>query len=301
MKIIFYAAVGLAMFSLTLLLIVLTPTRSSRAVAQRVRELARLQGSGLRADSHRKIARAYLERQVHAIRIRLGMAESATLKERISRAGYKGIFAEDLYLAGRTLGPVLAFLLGSLINSNRGFWMISLPAFTYLLPDVLLQQRIRRRRNRIRSSMPDMIDLLVICVDAGLGIDQALLRVTRELSASHPDIADELIRLNREQQAGKPRWEAWQDLQKRVDLPDLSAFVNMLVQAERFGTPISRALSHFADSLRLKRRLKAEELAAKTTVKIVFPLVLFIFPSLFIVLLGPAVLTMMRGLSSLSH
>jgi tight adherence protein C len=134
-----------------------------------------------------------------------------------------------------------------------------------------------------------------------LGLDQALLRVAQELELSHPEITAELLQINREQRAGKPRIEAWQDLTKRVEVPDLIAFVNMLIQTERFGTPIAKALSNFADGLRLKRRQAAEEMAAKTTVKIIFPLVLFIFPSLFIVLLGPAALTISRGMGSLSH
>jgi tight adherence protein C len=179
--------------------------------------------------------------------------------------------------------------------------MIAFPAVAYLAPDILLQYLVRQRREKIRLSLPDAIDLLVICVEAGLGLDQALLRVAQELGVSHPDITAEWMQINREQRAGKPRVEAWQDMEKRVVLQELHSFVNMLTQTERFGTPIAKALSNFSDGLRLKRRQTAEEMAAKTTVKIIFPLVLFIFPSLFIVLLGPAALTISRGIGVLAH
>jgi tight adherence protein C len=164
-----------------------------------------------------------------------------------------------------------------------------------------LTRLVKRRREKIRKSIPDAIDLLVICVDAGLGIDQALLRVGQELGISHPQITEELLQINREQRAGKPRIQAWADMAARSQLPDIDGFANMLLQTERFGTPIARALSTFADTIRLKRRQLAEEMAAKTTVKIIFPLVLFIFPSMFIVLLGPAVLTILRGMSAMTQ
>ena len=179
------------------------------------------------------------------------------------------------------------------------FWMIALPAAGFIAPNMVLTRLIKRRREKIRRSIPDAIDLLVICVDAGLGIDQALLRVGQELGISHPQITEELLQINREQRAGKPRIQAWTDMAGRSELADIDAFASMLLQTERFGTPIARALSVFADNIRLKRRQLAEEMAAKTTVKIIFPLVLFIFPSMFIVLLGPAALTIVRGMSSM--
>ena len=126
-----------------------------------------------------------------------------------------------------------------------------------------------------------------------------MLRVGQELSNSHPEMNTELMQINGEQRAGRPRLEAWQGFTKRTQLPDVQAFVNMLTQTERFGTPIAKALSEFADGVRQKRRQKAEEMAAKTTVKMIFPLVLSIFPSIFIVLVGPAALTLIRGLSTL--
>jgi tight adherence protein C len=136
-------------------------------------------------------------------------------------------------------------------------------------------------------------------VDAGLGLDQAMLRVGQELIISYPEINEEFLQINREQRAGKPRLEAWNSMAMRTKLPDIEGFVNMLIQTERFGTPIARALSVFADGLRLKRRQLAEEQAAKVTVKMIFPLVLFVFPCMFIVLLGPAIIAIMHGMAAL--
>jgi tight adherence protein C len=184
-----------------------------------------------------------------------------------------------------------------LIPVTRIFWMIALPAAAFIAPNFVLTRLVKGRREKIRRSIPDAVDLLVICVDAGLGIDQALLRVSQELGISHPQITEELLQINREQRAGKLRIQAWDDMAKRSELPDIEAFAAMLLQTERFGTPIARALSIFSDNIRLKRRQLAEQMAAKTTIKIIFPLVLFIFPSMFIVLLGPAVLTIMRGMT----
>jgi tight adherence protein C len=242
-----------------------------------------------------------LAEQMHAIRMRVGGGENASLPDRIRQAGFRGSLALDAYVASRVLLPLVGLLAGSLIPSNRGFWMLSLPAVAYLLPDLLLQYGVRRYRTRIQRTLPDAVDLLVICVDAGLGLDQALLRVAEELGVSHPEISSELLQINNEQRAGKPRVDAWADMGKRVDLPEVHALINMLIQTERFGTPIARALTQFAATLRLERRQRAEEKAAKTTVKIIFPLVLFIFPSIFIVLLGPAVLTILRGFASMGQ
>jgi tight adherence protein C len=178
-------------------------------------------------------------------------------------------------------------------------WVAALPAVGLIAPNIVLSRLIKRRREQIRRSIPDTIDLLVICVDAGLGIDQALLRVGQELGISHPQITEELLQINREQRAGKPRIQAWADMAKRSELEEIESFTAMLTQTERFGTPIARALSGFADGIRLKRRQLAEQMAAKTTVKIIFPLVLFIFPSMFIVVLAPAILSIMRGMGSM--
>jgi len=297
----FYLTLFASIFSALALAASLFFTRTSRATLQRIKEVTHRGRSFRRTTPFARDAGRHLFAVMHWVRAQVGMAEDIALPERLARAGYKGILPSDVYSASRIVCPLLALLAGSLIPYSRMFWMIALPAVFYLTPNIVLTRLVKRRREKIRKSLPDAIDLLVICVDAGLGIDQALLRVGQELGISHPQITQELLQINREQRAGKPRVQAWLDMAARSELTDVDAFANMLLQTERFGTPIARALSAFADTTRQKRRQLAEEMAAKTTVKIIFPLVLFIFPSMFIVLLGPAALTIMRGMSSMTQ
>ena len=192
------------------------------------------------------------------VRAHLGLAEEADLPERLANAGYKGTFPVDVYNAARILCPWLGLVAGSFI-----------PLWPFLLdgrfagrrlhqPNIVLTRLIKRRREKIRRSIPDAIDLLVICVDAGLGIDQALLRVGQELGISHPQITEELLQINREQRAGNRAFRPGTIWPRAVNLHDIDAFASMLLQTERFGTPIARALSVFADTIRLKRRQLAE-------------------------------------------
>jgi tight adherence protein C len=276
-------------------------TRISRAALQRIREITYHDRRFRRSVPMGSNAGHRFMVVVHWVRARLGLAADAALPERLANAGYKGTLPADLYTSSRIVCPLLALIAGSFIPYNRSFWMIALPAAAFIAPNIVLTRLVKRRREKIRKSIPDAIDLLVICVDAGLGIDQALLRVGQELGNSHPQITEELLQINREQRAGKPRIQAWTDMAARSQLPDIDAFASMLVQTERFGTPIARALSAFADNIRVKRRQLAEEKAAKTTIKIIFPLVLFIFPSMFLVLLGPALLNIYRGMAGMTQ
>jgi tight adherence protein C len=297
----FYLTLGATLFTAVAVVGLLFSSHTSRATMRRIREVT-YRGSRFRRNVPlAKDAGRRLFTMVHWVRARLGLTTDATLPERLANAGHKGTLPSDIYNAARILCPLLGFAAGSLIPYSRTFWMIALSAIGFIAPNIALTRLVKRRREKIRKSIPDAIDLLVICVDAGLGIDQALLRVGQELGISHPQITEELLQINREQRAGKPRIQAWADMAARSQLPDIDGFANMLLQTERFGTPIARALSTFADTIRLKRRQLAEEMAAKTTVKIIFPLVLFIFPSMFIVLLGPAVLTILRGMSAMTQ
>jgi tight adherence protein C len=164
----------------------------------------------------------------------------------------------------------------------------------FLLPEMWLLSRINARKRRLRLGLPDGLDLLVICVEVGLGLDQALLRVSQELRIVHPELSEELQMVNLEMRVGKTRIEALRELARRTGLGDLKSLVAMLIQTERFGTSVAQSLRVFSDELRTKRRQRAEELSAKTTVKMVGPLVFFIFPALMVVLLGPAVITLIR-------
>jgi tight adherence protein C len=230
-----------------------------------------------------------------------GATENPKMQERFLQAGIKNRAAGDYYFAARILAPATGVLLGSFSPWSPFMAVIMLGGVGYLGPDFWLERRIKARRERIRKSLPEVMDLLYVCVDAGLGMDQAMIRVAQAMSDTHHDMHDEIMRLGREQRAGKPRLDAWKAMADRTGLPDVESFVSMLVQTERFGTPIAKALAMFSDDLRLKRRQRAEEKAAKTTVKMIFPLVLFIFPSIFIVLLGPAFLSIGKSLSGLGQ
>jgi tight adherence protein C len=295
----FYLTFGVTVFSALTLAVVFLSTRTSRATMQRIQEVTHRGRSYRRDVAATKDASRRLFMIMHWVRARLGLTDEANLPERLANAGFRGTFPTDVYNAARILCPLLALTVAFFIPMSRVFWIIALPSAAFIAPNIVLTRLIMRRREKIRRSIPDAIDLLVICVDAGLGIDQALLRVGQELGNSHPQITEELLQINREQRAGKPRIQAWADMATRSELADIDAFASMLLQTERFGTPIARALSGFADNIRLKRRQLAEQMAAKTTVKIIFPLVFFIFPSIFIVMLGPAALTIIRGMSAM--
>ena len=298
MTIFSYLTLMLTIFSAVGLLLSIILPRRQRSTGQRVLEA--VQGhahNGSRATQANKILLRVLAAGSW-LGARTGLAENATLRESFLKAGLTSARQTNAYMTARLLGPVVALAIGTLVPSHKLMWVVILAGSVYLLPGITLTWMIKRRREKIRRSVPEAVDLLVICVDAGLGVDQAMLRVGQELTLSHPEITGEFLHINREQRAGKARLDAWRDMAKRIELPDIDGFVNMLVQTERFGTPISKALSNFSDEIRLKRRQKAEELAAKTTVKIIFPLVLFIFPSMFIVLIGPAAINIMHVLAA---
>lgn len=169
----------------------------------------------------------------------------------------------------------------------------------FMLPDIWLGRKVKARQQLLRLALPDALDLLVICLEAGLGLDQALLYVSQELRIAHPELCQEFDLVNAEVHVGKTRMEALRSLATRTGVDDLQALVATLIQTDRFGTSVANSLRIHSDDLRTKRRQRAEEMAAKTTVKMVIPLVFFIFPALFVVILGPAVITMIRVLGHL--
>jgi tight adherence protein C len=220
------------------------------------------------------------------------------------RAGYRTPEAMMAVRGFKLLVPVglvaLVFFTGAYTWSP--FLVIGMAAVAgYLLPDMWLTWRISARQRLLRRALPDGLDLLVICVEAGLGLDQALLRVAQELSVAHPALSDELQLVNLEMRVGKTRLDAMRELARRTGLDDIKALVSMLIQTERFGTSVAQSLRVHSDDLRMKRRQRAEEMAAKTTVKMVPALVFFIFPALMVVILGPAIIAVMRQLMPALH
>ncbi|ACO33480.1 type II secretion system F family protein [Acidobacterium capsulatum] len=294
MTTLFYLALAIMLFSVSALLVNLLLAAPERTAARRIAEVT--QHEVVRGPSPTKVLGKSMLHAMKGLRVTLGMVENQKLRDRFMAAGMRKPEHMELYLGARLLAPLLGVLIGTFFPSNTFLWAVALAGAGYLGPDFWLERKVKGRRHRISRSMPDAIDLLVICVDAGLGLDQAMLRVGQELAVSHPEINEEFLQINREQRAGRPRVDAWKGFAERTRLPEIQNFVSMLVQTERFGTPITRALNTFSDSMRLKRKQIAEEKAAKTTVKMLFPLVLFIFPCIFIVLLGPAFITISKGL-----
>jgi len=236
---------------------------------------------------------------VQKIRSKLRVVKSERLTRKLAMAGYWHANAADFYFAAQVSFPVLLAWVGGLAQQDRLLWMCLCAVLGLLLPDLWVSHTIRKRKELIRRALPDAIDLLVICVDAGLGLDQAVIRTGDELIRTHPELYEELHRVHLEQRAGRPRLEAWQNLAERTDLPELASFVSLLVQSDRFGTQVTKALGVVADDIRLKHRQRAEEATAKLKIKILFPLIFFIFPCLLIVILGPAVLNISKDLHEL--
>ncbi len=215
------------------------------------------------------------------------------------RAGYRNPNALLAMRGMQILVPAalvgLVFATG-IYRSNPFFIFLLAAVLGYMIPEMWLTWRVHARQHRLRLALPDGLDLLVICVEAGLGLDQALMRVSEELRIAHPELSDELQLVNMEMRVGKTRLDALRELGRRTGLEDIKALVAMLIQTERFGTSVAQSLRVHSDDLRMKRRQRAEELAAKTTVKMVPPLVFFIFPALMVVILGPAIIQLMRQL-----
>jgi tight adherence protein C len=225
-------------------------------------------------------------------------SEVSKTRRLLMQAGYR----EDRHLAVffgiRVLSVLIAF--GVVFITGLGikspFLLIAFPLFAYILPGFVLKRKIKARQQRIRLALADALDLTTICVEAGLGIDQALQRVSQELGHVHRDLCEEFVLLNLEIRAGKARVDALRNLAERTAVDDLRALVAVLVQTDRFGTSIAQALRVHSDSLRVERRQRAEEQAAKTTIKMVPVLVFFVFPSMFFVSLGPAAIILIRNL-----
>ena len=225
-------------------------------------------------------------------------AEISVVQQRLVRAGYRSDSAVHFFYGAKVVVPlilcVLAFTTGA-GNYSPFFVYLTAIGLGFLLPDFWLGNRIAARQARIRRALPDVLDLLVICIEAGLSLDQSVARTAEELTLAQPAICDELGIVVLEQRAGCPRADAWRHFAERTNVDSVRNLVSVLIQSEKFGTSIAKTLRVHSDTLRTQRRQKVEEQAAKTTVKLVFPLVFFIFPSLFLVTLGPAAITVMES------
>jgi tight adherence protein C len=224
--------------------------------------------------------------------------EASTVQKRLARAGYREKSFVNIFYSSKVLVPaafaVLATVTG--VYSYSPLFVYSVAAgIGFLAPDFWLKNRMTARQRKLRLGLPEALDLIVICVEAGLSMDKATMRTSEEMRLSQPAIADELNLVYLEQRAGRPRVEAWKHVGERTDVDTIRSLASMLIQADKFGTSIGKTLRTYSETLRTRRRQDAEEQAAKTTVKLVFPLVLFIFPSLFVVTIGPSMIMMFEG------
>lgn len=229
-------------------------------------------------------------------------AEVSVVKQRLIRAGYRQENAIKTFYGTKVVVPLLLCgitAVSGLGNMGGFFAYASCLGLGFLAPDFWLGWRIKKRQAKIRRGLPDVLDLLVICIEAGLSLDQATSRSAEELKNAQPELCDELNVVVLEQRAGRSRSETWKHLAQRTDVDCVRNLVSMLVQSEQFGTSIAKTLRIHSDTLRTQRVQAVEEAAAKTTVKLIFPLVFFIFPALFLVVLGPAVIMMSESFSTL--
>jgi tight adherence protein C len=233
-------------------------------------------------------------------------AEARKLQKQLMQAGFRGQSAPVIYralqLASMVCFPGLVALTCAVLARPLGsafvFIMLAFVA-GFFLPRYILGKMIRSRQQRVRWGLADALDLMVVSIEAGLGLNAAMMRISEELKDVHPDISEEFEMANLEIRVGREREEALRNLAERTGVDDLRSLVAMLIQADRFGTSIARAVRVFSDSLRTKRRQRAEQAAQKAAVKLLFPLSCFLFPTLFIAILGPAALQLMDTLKTL--
>jgi tight adherence protein C len=233
-------------------------------------------------------------------------AEAHKLQKKLMQAGYRGPNAPVIYralqLTSMVMFPGLVALACAVLARPLGsafiFIMLAFVA-GFFLPRFILNRMVLNRQQKVRWGLADALDLMVVSIEAGLGLNAAMLRISDELKDVHPDISEEFEMANLEIRVGREREEALRNLAERTGVDDLRSLVAMLIQADRFGTSIARAVRVFSDSLRTKRRQRAEQAAQKAAVKLLFPLACFLFPTLFIAILGPAALQLMDTLKNM--
>jgi tight adherence protein C len=232
-------------------------------------------------------------------------AVTTRLRASLATAGYRNPRAIVIFLGTRIFLAILFGLLflvfGSDVMDGKEpmyfpIVLIGVMVMGFYGPQLWLSNTINKRKERLVNGFPDALDLMVVCVEAGLGLDQAISRVGHEVKQGHPDLGDEFILLNLELRAGLSREQGLRNLVNRTDLDDIRSLVALLIQTDRFGTSIGQALRVHSDSMRLKRRLKAEERGAQLPVKLMIPLILFIFPALMVVIIGPGAISLFRNL-----
>ncbi|MEZ6044622.1 MAG: type II secretion system F family protein [Planctomycetaceae bacterium] len=229
--------------------------------------------------------------------------EQNNLKIRLSNAGFHNPSAPTIFLATKVVGAIIGLMFGGgfgffNFGATQNGWssLVLGGGFGFYLPELAVGLLKKSRQEKIFLNLPDALDLLVVCVEAGLGLDAGMRRVSEELEDSAPEVCQELTLCNMQLQMGRPRRDVLHELGVRTGVDDMKALAAILIQADKFGSSIAQALRVQSDSMRLRRSQLAEEKAQQTAVKMIFPLVLFIFPGIFVVLVGPAAIMMMNNL-----
>lgn len=271
---------------------------------------ARVKGESARNQKN-KPSETNIQQSFLKVLERLGQAnkpkdqvEVSRIKARLIMAGYRDPRTPIIFLGSRIFLAILFGILFLLFGgqATQGMPPTYFPGFLVLCmavgfygPQIWLGLQISNRKERLVDGFPDALDLMVVCVEAGLGLDQAMARVGQEIRVGHKELGEEFSLLNLELRAGLSREQALRNLVQRTDLEDIRSLVALLIQTDRFGTSIGQALRVHSDSMRMRRRMKAEEKAAQLAVKLMVPLILFIFPSLMVVIIGPGAIKLMRN------
>jgi tight adherence protein C len=298
--------IGISAAFMFLFVLEMAPKRS-QAITQRLDDIQAAGGTSRsilqrrrRAEQTEKL-KSVVQAFGESIQERSGTPSA--LRLRLIQAGYPNAAAVPLYLGTRVLLPAAlgigSLLLLPILGMSAFRVVLGVVYFTglgYVLPTLTVGMRIRRRQKEMQRALPDALDMLVVSVEAGLGLNQALVRVADEIFRLSPVLSEQMTLVNLEIRAGTAREEALRNLADRTGLADIASLTAMLIQTDRFGTSVAQALRIHADTMRTKRRQRAEEAAAKTTIKLIFPLVFCIFPALFVVILGPAMIQIMAAL-----
>lgn len=278
-------------------------SRGSRVRKRLQMEGGKKEGKGKEERATEFLPKEFVDKAEEKLGLRRGSAQVKEVKKTLQRAGIYSEKALSLFL-GLKLGlcvalPVLVLPLLHRLGVMKGLLLpgfFPLAAAGYFLPNLILNRMVDARQKKIRESLPDALDLLVVCVEAGQALNAALKRVADDLKISSPALSQELTLVNLEIAAGLEREQALRNLAERTGVEEVASLCSMLIQSDRFGTSMAQALKVQSDTLRTTRRQRLEELAAKTPVKLVFPLLLFIFPALMVVIIGPAAIRIMENL-----
>jgi tight adherence protein C len=291
--------IAVALLSGALVSALLAGTSTER---RRLRQLATAGGGGLAPVSFGGSEQALLTERINPRLEKIAKSmpkspkELSRLRRRLASAGIHSFGAALFYSICELVLPILFAAPALLYLTGYLKWVAAGVAgmIGYMIPGLVLARLIHNQKRRIENGLPDALDLMIVCIEAGCGLDQAIHKTSVELEISHPELAAELRLITTEVRAGKNRMEAFKNFAARTRVDDVRALVAMLLQTDRFGTSVAQALRTHAETSRTKRRQRAEEKAAKIGVKLVFPLVFFLFPAFYVVTLGPAVIQFVR-------